>query len=269
MIAAPFVPVLGVPYCNQFGLLLRLVRSIDVTVGCLHVIDQQVEPLTAEQLLELRTAAKWHCEQVLFSTHPNSGCAGAWNEIVRTVPAPWWMLVNDDIAFTPGDLEAMCHAVEYSRVPDSAPGQYTLAAVYGNHGASWWAVTRSGIEQVGLFDENLWPAYLEDCDWNRRRALVAMPDLTLDCVQAEHGQKFQRGSCTMGANPDMRRFIQWCHGQGFNYYKEKWGGLNGAETYATPFNDPSWPLWAWQFRPRWRAHLTYAGARCPFLPPAP
>lgn len=266
MTPAPFVPVLGVPYSNQPELLLRLVESIDVPVGCLHIIDQQIEPLELGRRLELERAAAKHCKHLLFASHPNTGCAGAWNEIVTTVPAPWWMLVNDDIAFRPGDLEAMCAVVESSQVKDGEPGQYGLAAVYGNHGCSWWAVTRMAIRRVGLFDENLWPAYLEDCDWKRRRALLELQVHTLLNVNAVHGVPSQRGSCTANANTDMRRFIQWCHGEGFRYYREKWGGINEHETFATPFNDPHWPLWAWHFRPKWRAHLTYDGPPCPFMP---
>ena len=43
----------------------------------------------------------------LIEDPSNSGCAGAWNRIIGAdTTAPWWLIVNDDIAFPPGALRA-------------------------------------------------------------------------------------------------------------------------------------------------------------------
>jgi GT2 family glycosyltransferase len=154
------------------------------------------------------------------------------------------MLANDDIQFTPGDLRRMVKAVERHRA---------VACFYGNHGASWWVVTRRGIDAVGTFDENLFPAYLEDCDWSRRCDLAGARRVNVPNCHAVHGEPKQRGSCTVNCRPALRAENSRTHGNNFRYYRAKWGGLNGQEIYPHPFNDPGWPIWAWKFDPAFRA----------------
>jgi hypothetical protein len=189
-------------------------------------------------------------QEIRIIRHPNAGVAGSWNEIIKLFPAPWWMLVNNDIAFAPGDLDRMAAFVASN--PD-------VAACYGNHGASWWAVTRPGVHQVGLFDENFYPAYLEDCDWAYRADLVKAVRLNVPDCHAIHGdaERGETGSCTIMADPAVRAENHRTHGLNFTYYREKWGGNNGEEIYRTPFDQPGYPIQAWQFYPNMRANNTW------------
>jgi GT2 family glycosyltransferase len=246
------IPCIGIPYCNRLDLLLRCVRSIDEPVEVVLIIDQCVEPLTNLQRKELKAACAW---PMRFSTHRNSGCAGAWNEIIRSMPAPYWLLVNNDIQFTPGDL---------AKLRDHLVAHPEHAAAYGNHGASWWGVTSKGVRDVGTFDENLWPAYYEDNDWFLRCNLLGLKHSQIFGGNARHGDAAQRGSCTLHANSAIREAISWCFKQNQEYYKLKWGGLCKQETFEHPFNDPAHPAWAWRFDPARRVRLaSRASAACP------
>jgi GT2 family glycosyltransferase len=250
------IPVLGIPYVNRPDLLVRCVESIDCEVGQLVIIDQLVEPLDAATLARLLDG-NVPAAQIHVARHVNNGCAGAWNEIIRH-PADWWLLVNNDIEFAPGELRRMAEFLNAECEMRNAESRRPLAAAYGNHGASWWAVTAHGAKTVGTFDENFFPAYLEDCDWStrcdrlgeRRENVPGSGDF-----KTRHGDGPQTGSCTANANAAMRRWVAYCHEQGFRYYAAKWGGRNEHETFATPFNDPGWPLWAWRFDTVWRRHL--------------
>ena len=239
------IPILGIPTYNQPRLLRRCLLSIDHPVGRVVIVDNggpnpvTKDPAIADYRFPINGS-------LCISQHDNAGVAASWNEIIKLYPAAWWLLVNDDIEFAPGDLAKM----------DAFMTEYPRAACgYANHGASFWGVTASGIERVGLFDENIYPAYLEDCDWSYRADRLLGPHGRMnvpDC-HATHGWPAMRGSCTVNATPQLQAAGSRGHSGNFNYYQRKWGGVNEHEVFRTPFNDPNWPLWAWKFEPETRA----------------
>jgi GT2 family glycosyltransferase len=191
--------------------------------------------------------------------------AGSWNEVIKLFPAPFWMLANNDIEFAPGDLEKMAqaawlHAEATSprpSPPEAEREKTKVAMLYGNHGASWFVITRHGVQSVGLYDENFYPAYLEDCDWARRADLAGARRLNVEDLHAIHGEATDaadqtKGSCTIHSDERLAQANMRTHGRNFEYYRAKWGGINGEEKFQTPFNDPHWPIWAWKFEPGMR-----------------
>ena len=257
------IPVLGIPHLNQRDLLLRCIRSIDYPVEMLVIVDNGRYELSDSVLIQTAAGANAAIRCLCHIWHPNAGVAGSWNEVIKLFPADYWMLANDDIQFTPGDLEKMVKAAEDSniqhstlniehRIPNGA------GMVYGNHGASWFAITRPGVEAVGLFDENLWPAYLEDCDWGYRADLAGIRRVTVPDCHAIHGTATDgadgtKGSRTVNSDPRLAEANMRTHGRNFEYYRAKWGGNNGEEKFQTPFNDPHWPIAYWRFDPLLRA----------------
>lgn len=233
------IPVLAIPLYNRRDLLLRCVASIDFPVGHLVITQNGGEDGTVQPPPCVKN---W-----TLIRHPNAGVAASWNEAVTMFPGDYWLLVNNDIEFAPGDLAKFHH--DMSNDP-------TLGCLYGNHGASWWGVTQMGIERVGLFDENFFPAYLEDCDWSYRADLLGAKRASVNDCMAKHGDARATGSCTIMSDPQLRRKNGITHGGNFRYYRKKWGGNNGEETFKTPFNEPNWPVWAWKFEPQFRKEQT-------------
>ena len=237
------IPVLGIPYFNRPDLLLRCLDSIDHPVGRVVLV---MNGGPRDQVPTIIRAEAFHHPQVGafdYLWHRNAGVAGAWNEIIKLFPADWWLLANNDIQFSPGDLGRLAEAV----------CKTDCACAYGNHGASWFGVTAPGIHAVGLFDENIFPAYLEDCDWSYRCDLLGKRRITVEGCSSVHGDGRQSGSCTVNATPELQKKNCRTHSGNFNYYRNKWGGINGQEQFKTPFNDPHWPVWAWRFEPGIRA----------------
>jgi len=243
------IPVLGIPYYNRPDLLERCLASIDCHVDQLVIVDQGPVPLGDEFVWRMVLQTPY-LHQVNRIVHPNAGVAGAWNEILKLFPSAWWLLVNNDIQFGGGDLARLAAALEGNE------GKHGV--LYGNHGASCFAITDACIERVGLFDENIFPAYLEDCDYSYRMKLLGVPALNMPGMLAIHGDGIQpsdttKGSRTIMSDPDLRRRNGVTHGNNFEYYRAKWGGNNGEEVYRTPFNNPWVPVWAWRFDPTQRA----------------
>jgi GT2 family glycosyltransferase len=271
------IPVLGIPHLNRADLLERGLKSIDYPVQTLVLVDNSNGmslnrvPGTLGRMLGLVPVV---VERVVTIFQPNAGVAASWNQIVKQFPAPWWLISNDDIEFAPGDLGKLAAFVaaggrRYCADPDhctygdcptafcdrgtSAPG-----IIYGNHGASWFALTAHGADAVGLFDENIFPAYLEDCDWSYRADLLGVRRCDVPDVHARHGDDRMTGSCTVNAHMEIALENMRTHGGNFEYYRRKWGGLNGTEVYRTPFNAPHWPVWAWKFETGTRARQQWA-----------
>ena len=260
--------VLGIPHYNRPDLTARCIESIDYPVDKLVIIRNgplDMFPMQHVAMILTRTEVGSHyitrvggiIKSLVLVEHPNAGVAGAWNEIIKLFPAPWWLISNNDIAFAPGDLAKMVDFVERIKTcrasgpePESWPDM-----IYGNHGASWFAITAHGIVTAGLFDENIFPAYLEDCDMSRRFDLLGLHRCNVPDVHAVHGDAERNitGSSTIHSDSALRECNARTHGGNFDYYRAKWGGINEREKFTTPFNDPNWPVWAWRFDPARRA----------------
>jgi GT2 family glycosyltransferase len=89
-------------------------------------------------------------------------------------------------------------------------------------------ITKRCWKEVGRFDEKFFPAYFEDNDYHRRILMAGMQARIVPQAPYYHyGSKTQHSG--QGADHSQFQINQ-------GYYKRKWGGLPGAEVYATPFN---------------------------------
>lgn len=254
------IPVLGIPVLNRGDLLRRCVSSIDYPIDTLVIINNGREASVLEAIEEIRTGqnaglmsgdvapARWrHLEIIGPSLDPlcwkgNRGVPGSWNEIARQ-PGAYHLIVGNDILFQPGDLATLAGFIE--------PRVATHTSIYGNHGHSLFAITPLHREIVGTFDENFYPAYLEDCDdsWRIRQA----GGVSENCpgLRAIHGEAPSWGSSTIFSDPHLRNANGVTHGNNFQYYFRKWGGMNGGERFRTPFNRGG-DIRSWELEPEHR-----------------
>eukprot|EP00747_Dinoflagellata_sp_TGD_P170068 gnl/TRDRNA2_/TRDRNA2_200682_c0_seq1.p1 gnl/TRDRNA2_/TRDRNA2_200682_c0~~gnl/TRDRNA2_/TRDRNA2_200682_c0_seq1.p1 ORF type:complete len:464 (+),score=55.85 gnl/TRDRNA2_/TRDRNA2_200682_c0_seq1:49-1440(+) len=175
----PAIPVLGWPVAyDPAGLTLRLLMSLDFPVERLVLIATGGAPHLRRLLAEAR---RLRSDLQIVHMPNNLGCAGGWNEVLHSVPeARWWLVASHDVAFPPGALARISAATEAAltreaRGGPAAPGLRSFAIrgqpEYANTLPSF-VLTRRAVAAVGLFDENLWPAYAEDHDFLRRLRLV-------------------------------------------------------------------------------------------------
>lgn len=184
---------------------------------------------------------------LLDNTVENAGVAASWNVGARAVldsQADWLVIISAAVRFgAPGGadfVEALeeAPAEAWALEAGECPRQRGI-------GFGWHLIgfRRSTFERVGLFDENFWPAYWEDCDFGHRircatpswqpgpAPLWPKVEIDADLAGFAHGVKLA------GIESQPRRLAA--------YYSEKWGGPPAHEEFCTPFGDPALPLSWW------------------------
>jgi hypothetical protein len=232
-------PIIGVPYINRSDLFQRLCNSISIQKERVDFDYRFVwntelyNGFVFEDLLE---------KYLIYSCGHNLGVSASWNAIIKSTPlAPYWLILNSDIELGANDLGKIKAFVE--------PRLDSHGLLFC-HGFSAFVITPLTLEQVGFFDENIYPAYLEDCDYHYRAKLAGIKDENIPDLGLLHGELVNgkiQGSRAIGSDPKILRENGRTHQGNFDYYRQKWGGINGKEVYTHPFNDPHNSLDYWSF----------------------
>lgn len=101
------------------------------------------------------------------------------------------------------------------------------------------AVNKGLVEKIGYFDENFYPGYFEDCDWDHRCGILGIDEfgnIPIDAICQVDGGATKDG---VAVNIDAVH----------DYFKQKWGGnrtRDGWGEYRNPFNDLEKTLDYWE-----------------------
>ncbi|KAL9185183.1 hypothetical protein ACHAXT_002960 [Thalassiosira profunda] len=142
---------------TSLKLLSRIATSIDQF--CLFDTGEN-ERICRNELLVLR-----------FPT--NLGCSSGVNNPLFTHPtAPHWLIANYDIAYPPGVLDAMAKELLEARMRNPDLAVHTYGYIYGRgkleNPWSNFVMTSCAVANVGVWDEDIFPAYYEDDDFRDR-----------------------------------------------------------------------------------------------------
>jgi GT2 family glycosyltransferase len=162
------IPAMVVPVLTRPDLLHRMLDSIDYPVSDLVIIDNgHVAP--GRQVVE-------NVQRTHVVTMPcNLGVPASWNLGVKCLPhATWWLIVNSDAWFPAGSLERLAAVQSGGVVLSAASPPWACFALHDE-----------AVQQVGLFDEGLYPAYFEDCDYERRCRAAGVPVVQTD-IEVHH-----------------------------------------------------------------------------------
>jgi len=210
--------ILGIPTLNRYDLLEKLIASAEqgtVRPTEYFIIDNGGEylPLKDGRLPE---------KLLIQRPGRNIGVAASWNRILRYAYERGEAVVisNDDVVLSPGAFEEIVRLL--------GTGDFGVV-----NGLGWalFGQTPLCTEKVGFYDEEFFPAYYEDCDYDVRlkRAGVARVEIS---SKVEHLS--WSTSRAIGSNPEHA----WLE-RNLDYFCRKWGGPPGAETFTEPFNGGS------------------------------
>jgi hypothetical protein len=198
---------------------------------------------------------------VVDNTRVNKGVAASWNIGVREMyatGADWTIIISASVRFgKAGGLDLVQAMDEYPDALVVEAGTYDMTHTTSNTPPTRWdengtpldgfgwhllAIHRRTFDDVGLFDENIWPAYMEDTDWNHR-CKVFYTDI--DWSRAPYWPRVPVDGIVayVGHGVDLGR-VNIQRGGQMDYYKRKWGGEPHHE-WEHPFNDPNNPVSFW------------------------
>jgi len=223
------IPVIGVPIVNGVKWVKRLIDSIDYPVNDLLIVDNNGRGELEKELEQLKLIKHKFIKNIKICHLPsNIGCAGAWNLIIKCyMNSPYWVIVNHDVAFTPGLLEELVEKSKDEEIGVIKPKtfQYDLFLIKENI-----------IQECGLFDENYYPAYMEDCDYHMR---LLNKNVKIGYLETLHihgdGDYENSGSQTWRTDNSLIEKLYYAHDTNSWYMSEKWG--------------PKWRNLEWQFDP--------------------
>jgi GT2 family glycosyltransferase len=149
------IPVMILPTLTRHDLAVKMLASIDYRVELLIIVNNHPNA----NFEGTDSIPDCVVDYRVLNMPANLGCAGSWNLGVKCSPfAPWWMVVSDDIEFQPDALEKF--ATERSPDGLTISDEWPFYQLMG--------LSENLVAEVGLFDENLYPANFEDDDYQRR-----------------------------------------------------------------------------------------------------
>ncbi len=199
-----------------------------------YLFQHSVIPETVQMCQELVESHQTN----LYDYGTNRGLSVSWNEGLIDAFGSGndvVIIANDDIQFSPGDIDKLVRkaAANQHNYMVSVAGYHAGNGSWEpSHGYSCFAVNPITLEKIGMFDQNIFPIYMEDCDHHRRATLLGLVETNCDDTEVRH-----EGS--MAINTDQRLAVQNLVTQRKNgeYYVRKWGGINEREVFTHPFND--------------------------------
>tara|TARA_R110000851_G_scaffold67675_1_gene152729 strand:+ start:2745 stop:3563 length:819 start_codon:yes stop_codon:yes gene_type:complete len=246
------IPVIGIPIVNGLHWLKKLILSIDYPVDNVFIINNSGCKKFKEELENLR-------EEIIFLnlnvinlhiTHlpSNLGVPAAWNLIIKSfLMEPYWIISNHDVSFTPGLLEEIANVAQDKDVSLIHPraGEFNIGTY------DLFAITEMGVKIIGLFDENLYPAYGEDSDFIMR--IKNLDPKTIKGLKNKyfHGNEiidnsnesyYKNAQQTKKEDPQLEKKLEKVNLINFEYLNQKWGNhWRTLSPYITPFNNPEYP----------------------------
>lgn len=247
------IPVLGCLGYNRGDLLARMIDSIDYPIEKLvHVANGVDESIV---LAHNRIRQLYPDNNVIYvpgdgaPREINLGYAGGNNWILRNYMKDWVLLVGSDVQFRPGQLARISE--HYEKNKNASP---PVGMVNTNFGWNVQGITKHAIEVMGYLDENFYPLYYEDCDYNHRHTIaqrkkwLSYPESGEVTIDAIH----DTSSTNHNLPQEKRERMNNSFGRNVDYYIRKWGGAQCHELWEHPFNNPELSIRDWTLEPgRW------------------
>ena len=232
------IPYLCVLTLVRLDLLKRLIDSIDYPVNNVVILFQG--NVKRDKINLVNTFVK---RFIFISSNMNIGVSRGWNYFLKNFPSHYWLISGDDCFFEPSTLE---HIAKFMSIPSSLENVFCGLKIKNRNdvpaGFNTFIITKLLLQKVGLFDENIYPAYYEDSDLWHRIQLTKQKVATIDDAYINSGDNKQTGSCTLNSvTPIYRQKMDQCYKQNEIYYKTKWN-IEGTNKFKYPFNNPKFDV---------------------------
>jgi len=234
------IPYLCVLTLIRLDLLKRLIESIDYPVNNVVILFQG--EIKKDEINFVNTFVK---KFIYISSSINIGVSRGWNYFLKNFQSEYWLISGDDCYFEPSALE---NIAEYMSSPHSHKNVLCQLKIKNKNNITsaafhTFVVTKLLIKNIGIFDENIYPAYYEDSDLLHRIELTNQKIGNISNAYIKSGDNEYKESCTLNSvSPIYREKMMQCFRRNEIYYKIKWNIGKYKIHYKHPFNNPNFNL---------------------------
>jgi len=241
------IPVIGTAVVNLPHWVQRLISSVDYPTDNFVIFDNNGRGQITEDIDNMAKISHPFIKKITVCHMPaNIGCSGAWNMIIKCyMNSPYWIICNHDVEFTPGFLDEMV-----TKAQDPEVGMvHATRGDFENVGSFELFLLKDWVVQkIGLFDENLYPAYGEDADY-----IMKLNNLKIKRVYGiskpyYHGggtNYYETGQQTKRGEEGLWDKLNLVNETNFEYLTKKWGiGWRTMCPWLYPFNNENIPMTA-------------------------
>lgn len=213
----------------------------------------------AEAIASVQTVHDW-TPYVYPNWRLNDPLAKAWNEGSKWAideDCTHIAICNDDILFSPWTLDALvdhldsnpdCVLVSGSDQRANLPDPYAIFTVEQPQDPSvsehpdfaCFMIRPDTLTKIGSFDECFVPAYFEDNDYHYRIKLLDYK------AHATTGAPYYHFGSQTQNSAEGTVVPSYVFEKNRDYFKTKWGGLPGEETFKHPFDDKRMSAREWR-----------------------
>lgn len=240
------IPCLGVPIISRGDLLLRMVSGIDYPVDKLCIVQNGCDDSVAESIATICKNKNQNINKIYIDRpFRNLGVATSWNTIIKSFPeCAYWLIVNNDTVFHPGDLERYHTAYLNNQNALILDSNANI-----NSGFGGFIITPHVVATIGLFDENIWPMYFEDVDYLERVKRANISKISIEGIKYDESQHSQM----IKSNEQYKRNNYQTQNLSKQYMESKWGP---NYSFQHPWNHQSRTVFDWIYDPYRRKHYS-------------
>eukprot|EP00603_Paraphysomonas_imperforata_P004864 CAMPEP_0114429474 /NCGR_PEP_ID=MMETSP0103-20121206/9510_1 /TAXON_ID=37642 ORGANISM="Paraphysomonas imperforata, Strain PA2" /NCGR_SAMPLE_ID=MMETSP0103 /ASSEMBLY_ACC=CAM_ASM_000201 /LENGTH=414 /DNA_ID=CAMNT_0001598823 /DNA_START=288 /DNA_END=1532 /DNA_ORIENTATION=- len=255
----PCIPAIVLPIAlDPHDFVTRLFASIDHCVTHLFIYRSGKVKLS-DSIAHLNRSL---VHNIIFRKRPFPiTLSHSWNMAIREMKnVPWYLFCANDVQFAPAQLSALNQqfwvrsGLLFKTVDDIDVAYFNWRNM-NSGGYNLFIAKRQVFDSIGTFDENMYPAFFEDADMDRRVELCnrmgprrcRVKTFLMEDICPWHGSNSQTEyvSGTRSYNEDQPgwdEFIEQAFHSNEAYFRSKWGcsdRLISFEncTYTSPFND--------------------------------
>jgi GT2 family glycosyltransferase len=210
---------LGIPFLNREDLLHESIKAIDIPCDLIIVNNGGLEIESIDNDSIKRTT--------IFNPSYNLGVARSWNLIIeegRSRNVDRVFIGSNDTIVERGSLKRAEKIIREDADHD----------MWHLNGYNLFCMNFNMFDVIGRFDENFYPAYKEDQDYDYRIRKSIMKNRVLHGIEGVNSRHL--GSMTIRSNGDYLRQNSDTHKMNYDYYLSKWGGDAGSEKWDVPFD---------------------------------
>jgi len=258
-----------IPVLNCIDLTKQAVESFVSKVDySIHIIDQASTDGTKQWAEANQNNNFWY-----HGYYPRVSVSEAWNrgmqESIRDPECQYILVTNNDVIYHKTTINNLIDSMDRLNLAmvtaENIAPKMSVAAMnvqnewgdieFDNQPITSWMqegpdfscfmLKRDFPETYGWFDENYYPAYVEDQD-----AHIRIRKTGGHAKRMTKAPYYHIASQTIAKNQQITAETHAGHNSNKGYYQKKWGASHGemlkGKGFNTPFNDPLKPIWWWK-----------------------